>query len=211
MTPATLTDARDQDWILAIAASLGMNSGYSVPIVPTKEAFDTLFASIRAGHAAGQAASSVPREPPVLTDEPCGQDNDPINWDIGYFGERKQGRMSILKSGALRLEWVGSVVIVPDFKTLVDRAGYAAAQRAVPREPFFTLTLTPEEILGLVEFSGADEADASEITINYLYEHEGGPGWYAHISEYPEEGSIPVHLPYDDHNDDAATQQREGT
>jgi hypothetical protein len=74
----------------------------------------------------------------------------------------------------------------------------------VTREPLFSLTLTPEEIFGLVEFSGADEADGTEITIEYRYQHEGGPGWYAHLSEYPEEGSIPVHLPYDDHNADAA-------
>jgi hypothetical protein len=84
----------------------------------------------------------------------------------------------------------------------VVRAGQAAA--SVPREPLFSLTLTPEEIFGLVEFSGADEADGTEITIEYRYQHEGGPGWYAHLSEYPEEGSIPVHLPYDDHNADAA-------
>lgn len=38
---------RDQDWILAMAASLGTNSGLHVPIVPTKEAFDKLFAAVR--------------------------------------------------------------------------------------------------------------------------------------------------------------------
>jgi hypothetical protein len=38
---------RDHDWILAMAAALGTNSGFSVPIVPTKEAFEALFADIR--------------------------------------------------------------------------------------------------------------------------------------------------------------------
>jgi hypothetical protein len=45
---AALTD-RDKDWILAMAAALGANSGFAVPIVPTVEAFKALFHDIRAG------------------------------------------------------------------------------------------------------------------------------------------------------------------
>jgi hypothetical protein len=38
---------RDTDWVLAMAEALGTDSGYSVPIVPTAEAFRELFAAIR--------------------------------------------------------------------------------------------------------------------------------------------------------------------
>jgi hypothetical protein len=43
---------RDADWVLAMGEALGMNSGYSVPIVPTPEAFRRLFDAVRAGHPA---------------------------------------------------------------------------------------------------------------------------------------------------------------
>jgi hypothetical protein len=85
---------------------------------------------------------------------PAGLSDEKINriaWDVGRFGELQEGRMSILDSGAIRLEWVGHVVIVPDFRTLVERAGadaarvvsqreawqrgYDAAAASVPREP----------------------------------------------------------------------------
>lgn len=38
---------RNTDWVLAMAEALGTDSGYSVPIVPTAEAFRELFAAIR--------------------------------------------------------------------------------------------------------------------------------------------------------------------
>ena len=39
---------RDKDWVLAIAAALGMESGIDVPIVPDSEPFKRLFAAIAA-------------------------------------------------------------------------------------------------------------------------------------------------------------------
>ena len=39
---------RDTDWILAIGAALGMDSGFSIPIVPEVEPFRQLFAALRA-------------------------------------------------------------------------------------------------------------------------------------------------------------------
>jgi hypothetical protein len=51
-------DSRDRDWILAMAEALGTDSQYMVPIVPSVEAFRTLFAAVRAAPQAG-----VPREP----------------------------------------------------------------------------------------------------------------------------------------------------
>jgi len=89
-------------------------------------------------------------------------------------------------------------------KARAERADARVKELEDERNAVLTLTLTPEEIMGLVEFSGADEADGSEITVSWMTNHEGGPGWYAALSEYPEEGSIPVHLEYDNHNDDAA-------
>ncbi len=50
-------DARDRDWILAMAAALGTDSGFHVPIAPTKEAFAQLFAAVR--------GVAPPREPPT--------------------------------------------------------------------------------------------------------------------------------------------------
>jgi hypothetical protein len=41
-------DNRDQDWILAMVGALGADSGFKVPIVPTVEVFQELFAAIRA-------------------------------------------------------------------------------------------------------------------------------------------------------------------
>jgi len=46
-------DERDRDWILAMAAALGTDSGYKVPIVPKPEPFRELFDSLRAS-AAGE-------------------------------------------------------------------------------------------------------------------------------------------------------------
>lgn len=39
---------RDRDWILAMAAALGTDSGFNVPIVPEAEPFRDLFAAVRA-------------------------------------------------------------------------------------------------------------------------------------------------------------------
>ena len=39
---------RDTDWILAMGAALGMDSGFSIPIVPEVEPFRQLFAALRA-------------------------------------------------------------------------------------------------------------------------------------------------------------------
>lgn len=72
------------------------------------------------------------------------------------------------------------------------------AERDAARER--TLALTPEEVEALVEFSGAGTDDGAEITIGWLDQHEGGAGWYAWLVEYPEEGSVAVKLPCDDHN-----------
>jgi hypothetical protein len=46
-SPAANIQARDTDWVLAMAEALGTDSGYSVPIVPTADAFRELFSAIR--------------------------------------------------------------------------------------------------------------------------------------------------------------------
>lgn len=40
-------EARDRDWILAMAAALGMGSGHHVPIISEPEPFRELFAAVR--------------------------------------------------------------------------------------------------------------------------------------------------------------------
>jgi len=46
-TPANSPLGRDADWALARAKALGTDSGYSIPIVPSVEAFRELFAAVR--------------------------------------------------------------------------------------------------------------------------------------------------------------------
>jgi hypothetical protein len=41
-----LQSRRDRDWVLAMAAALGSDSGFSVPLVPEAEPFRKLFASL---------------------------------------------------------------------------------------------------------------------------------------------------------------------
>lgn len=45
---STPVSARDADWILAMAAALGTDSGYFIPIAPSAAAFQDLFDAIRA-------------------------------------------------------------------------------------------------------------------------------------------------------------------
>lgn len=54
---AELRADRDRDWILAIGAALGFESGFNVPIIPDVRPFQELFAAIR------QRALRAPNEP----------------------------------------------------------------------------------------------------------------------------------------------------
>ena len=45
---------RDRDWILAMGHALGLDSGFSIPIVPTVEQFKLLFDAVAARGAEGQ-------------------------------------------------------------------------------------------------------------------------------------------------------------
>lgn len=52
------THHRDADWVLAMAQALGTDSGYSVPIAPTPEAFRALFDALRTTQTQGQEAET---------------------------------------------------------------------------------------------------------------------------------------------------------
>jgi hypothetical protein len=58
-SPAPHANSRDRDWILAMAEALGTDSQYTVPIVPSVEAFRTLFAAVRAAPQAGVPGDAV--------------------------------------------------------------------------------------------------------------------------------------------------------
>lgn len=69
------------------------------------------------------------------------------------------------------------------------RARLEAAERDAARYP---ITLTQKEVRGIIEFFGGDEDDETEITIGWVEEHESGPGYYLWMTDYPEEGSVPL-------------------
>jgi hypothetical protein len=54
---------RDADWTLAIGKAFGLDSGFSIPVTPSVEAFKTLFAAVAAkpAPAEGDAAAWVPK------------------------------------------------------------------------------------------------------------------------------------------------------
>jgi len=76
-----------------------------------------------------------------------------------------------------------------------------AAQEPAPQQADAPVaqkcSLTPEQLAGLCTFSFGMSCDAPEdaapVTIGYLPEHECGAGWYVWCTEYPEEGSMPIH------------------
>lgn len=75
-TKASSPLGRDADWALAMAEALDSDSGYSVPIVPSPDAFRALFAAVRATKAAPEPVAPVAFHD---VDQPNG-----IAWCPGY-------------------------------------------------------------------------------------------------------------------------------
>ena len=61
------------------------------------------------------------------------------------------------------------------------------------------VALSPERIATLAALSFGHDVDlpteAATLALGYLCRHERGPGWYAWLSEYPEEGVIAIDPP----------------
>lgn len=59
-----------------------------------------------------------------------------------------------------------------------------------------SLTLSPYDVDSICLLSGRAEDlpidEQTDITIGWLDEHEDGPGWYAWLTEHPDEGSVRV-------------------
>lgn len=76
---------------------------------------------------------------------------------------------------------------------LEKELSYLRSQLAAARK---RVLLTPTELADLCTFSFGVSCDApdeaSDVLLGYLPEHENGPGWYAWLAEYPEEGSVPL-------------------
>lgn len=57
-----------------------------------------------------------------------------------------------------------------------------------------TMTRRPVKLPEIISEPG----DADATSIGWIVHHESGPGWHGWMTEYPEEGSLPLRCPYGD-------------
>lgn len=69
-------EQRDREWIIAIGGALGTHSGFSVPVVPSADAFRELFLAIRERAVKEIEAKALRALIPSATDTPS--DAEPL-------------------------------------------------------------------------------------------------------------------------------------